>query len=64
MESQVNGTQDEHEKSFCEIAGCTGISTSARWVTTERGDQRLVEVCWKHAEGEFDPSLLEKQLET
>jgi hypothetical protein len=28
-------------------------------MVTGDGEQRHVEVCWKHAEGELDPGLLE-----
>jgi hypothetical protein len=51
--------RDEKVKSFCEIAGCTDHVVAGRWVVTGNGEQRHVEVCWKHAEGELDPGLLE-----
>ena len=64
MERYVNQIPDDEAKSFCEIAGCAGTVTTGRWVTIGGGEERHVEVCWKHAEGDLDPSLLESRLET
>lgn len=50
----MSEARDQPVESFCEIAGCTGVSTTSRWVTIGHGDKRRVEVCWKHAEGEID----------
>jgi hypothetical protein len=51
--------RDERVKSFCDIAGSTGAVVAGRWIVTGSGEQRHVEVCWKHAEGELDPGLVE-----
>jgi hypothetical protein len=51
--------RDEKVKSVCDIAACTGAVVAGRWVVTGAGGQRHVEVCWKHAKGELDPTLLE-----
>lgn len=55
----MTGRRDERSKGpasrvILRVAGCTGVSTTSRWVTIGHGDKRRVEVCWKHAEGEID----------
>jgi hypothetical protein len=45
--------------SFCEIIGCTTPATSSRWVTLDDGDQRHVEVCSKHEDGDISESDLD-----
>lgn len=58
MGETVNEISDDRAESFCEIAGCTGAVTNARWVTIGPGEERPVEVCWKHAKDDIEPSLL------
>ena len=43
---------------FCDVFGCTGASVSSRWVVLGSGEDREIEVCWKHAEGELDPETI------
>jgi hypothetical protein len=43
---------------FCVIAGCTAPSVASRWIVLGSGEDREIEVCWKHAEGELDPESI------
>lgn len=52
------GQVQESAASMCEIIGCSSPSTTTRWVMTEKDGRRQIEVCWKHAEGDVDPSSL------
>ena len=55
----MNTSIDKSDVSICEIAGCTDHAISERWVIVSDGSQRRIEVCWKHAKGELDPTALE-----
>lgn len=39
---------------FCVIPGCTSPSVTSRRVLLGDREEREIEVCWKHAEGELD----------
>ena len=43
----------------CVIVGCTGTTTTQRWVITEHDGKREIDVCWKHETGDIDPSTIE-----
>jgi hypothetical protein len=51
----------EQVPSFCDVAGCKGASTTSRWITIGSGQKRRVAVCWKHAEGDLDPSMVTRE---
>jgi hypothetical protein len=39
---------------FCVVPGCSGESVTTRVLPLGGGEEREVEVCWKHAEGDLD----------
>jgi hypothetical protein len=41
--------QSVSEASICEIVGCSSPATTTRWIIDEN---RQLDVCWTHAEGE------------
>jgi hypothetical protein len=54
-------SEAEQVQSFCDVAGCKGASTTSRWITIGSGEKRRVAVCWKHAEGDLDPSMVTRE---
>ena len=42
----------------CFIPGCTSPSVATRWVPLGARDDREIEVCAKHADGELDPEII------
>ncbi len=42
----------------CFIPGCTGSSVTTRRVLLGARDDREIEVCAKHADGELDPEII------
>jgi hypothetical protein len=43
---------------FCMIAGCSSPSVASRWIVVGSGEDREIEVCWKHAEGDLEPESI------
>jgi hypothetical protein len=41
---------------MCEIIGCSSPATTTRYLIDQ---DRHLQVCWKHAEGEIDPNSVE-----
>lgn len=54
----MNTSVEKRNVSICEIAGCTDHAISERWIVVSDGSQRRIEVCWKHDEGELDPTAV------
>ena len=54
----MNASVEKRDASICEIAGCSDHAISERWIIVSDGSQRRIEVCWKHAEGDLDPTAL------
>jgi hypothetical protein len=48
--------QVDETKTTCEIAGCTDPPTTFRWVITDDGGRRRIEVCWYHADEGIGPN--------
>lgn len=43
-------------ESMCEIIGCSSPATTTRWLIDE---ERHIQVCWKHADGEEEADRAE-----
>ena len=43
---------------FCVLPGCTSPSVTSRRVLLDGREDREIEVCWKHAEGDIDLEAL------
>ena len=43
---------------FCVLPGCTSPSVTSRRILLNDREDREIEVCWKHAEGEIDPETI------